>query len=396
MGIISAPSAARVKTQWTATGSSSNPDSHSAGVEAASAALSGDEAKLLVVFSSEAYDLPQLLAGIHEVAGEVPVIGCTTAGEIAAAGPGSAGVVAMAVGGPGFDVRTASASADVGLREASAEVAMSAARLESSPHKVLLVLSDGLGGDQQEVVRGAYSVLGAQVPLVGGCAGDGLKMKSTWQFYGQRVLKNSIVGAAIGSQGPIGIGVEHGWRAVGDPMVVTASEGNRVLALDDQPALSAYLKRLGAPLAVHDDADAFTHFAMTHPLGLSRRGGDEVRFVAGADFADGSLNCIAAVPQGSMVRIMEGDSRSVLEATNVACENALSGLGGRAPLGVLAFDCIARKGVLGDEGIVAEVERIATYAAGAPVAGFYTYGEFARTHGLNGFHNQTLVVVAFA
>ena len=152
-------------------------------------------------------------------------------------------------------------------------------------------------------------------------------------------------------------------------MVVTASQGNRVLALDDQAALSAYLKRLGAPLAVHDDAEAFTHFAMTHPLGLSRRGGDEVRFVAGVDL-DGSLTCIAAVPQGSMVRIMEGDSRSVLEATNIACESALAGLEGRRPLGVLAFDCIARKGVLGDDGIVAEVERIATYAAGAPVAGF--------------------------
>jgi len=396
MGIISPPSSARAKTQWTSSGSSANPDAHTAGGEAASGALSGDDAKLLVVFSSEAYDLPQLLAGINEVAGDVPVIGCTTAGEIATAGPGTAGVVAMGIGGPGFDVRTASASAEAGLREASAEVAMSAARLDSSPHRVLLVLSDGLGGDQQEVVRGAYGVLGAQVPLVGGCAGDGLKMKSTWQFYGQRVLEHSVVGAAIGSQGPIGIGVGHGWRAVGDPMVVTASEANRVLALDDQPALSAYLKRLGAPLAAHDDAEAFTHFAMTHPLGLSRRGGDEVRHLAGADFADGSLNCIAAVPQGSMVRIMEGDSRSVLEATNVACENALSGLEGRAPLGVLAFDCIARKGVLGDDGIAAEVDRIATYAAGAPVAGFYTYGEFARTRGLNGFHNQTLVVVAFA
>jgi hypothetical protein len=221
-------------------------------------------------------------------------------------------------------------------------------------------------------------------------------MKATSQFYGQRVLGNSVVGAAIGSQSPIGIGVDHGWRAVGEPMVVTASDGNRVLALDDQPALSAYVKRLGAPAAVHNDPEAFTHFAMTHPLGLSRRGGDEVRYVAGGDFRDGSLNCIAAVPQGSMVRIMEGDSRSVLGATNVACENALAGLDGRPPIGMLAFDCIARKGVLGDAGIVAEVDRIASYAAGAPVAGFYTYGEFARTRGLNGFHNQTLVVVAFA
>ena len=92
---------------------------------------------------------------------------------------------------------------------------------------------------------------------------------------------------------------------------------------------------------------------------------------------------------------MEGDRDSVLEATNVACEHALSELEGRPPLGLLAFDCIARKGVLGD-GVVAEVDRIADFAAGAPVAGFYTYGEIARTRGVNGFHNQTLVVVAFA
>jgi hypothetical protein len=178
-------------------------------------------------------------------------------------------------------------------------------------------------------------------------------------------------------------------------MVVTASTGNRVLTLDDQPALTAYLQRLDAPPAVHADSEAFTRFAITHPLGLSRRSGDEVRFVAGADFDDGSLNCIAALPQGSLAWIMEGDSDSVLEATNLACERALSELDGRPPLGLMAFDCIARKGVLGD-GVVAEVGRIADFAAGAPVAGFYTYGEIARTRGVNGFHNQTLVVVAFA
>jgi small ligand-binding sensory domain FIST len=127
----------------------------------------------------------------------------------------------------------------------------------------------------------------------------------------------------------------------------------------------------------------------------SRRGGDEVRFVAG-DLNMGSLSCIAAVPQGSMVRIMRGDYDSVLGATNVACEQAVAALGGRTPLGLLAFDCIARKGVLGDEGITAEVGRITDYAPVAPVAGFYTYGEIARTRGVSGFHNQTLVVVAFS
>jgi len=61
---------------------------------------------------------------------------------------------------------------------------------------------------------------------------------------------------------------------------------------------------------------------------------------------------------------------------------------------MIAFDCIARRGVLGEEGIQREIERVVDNADGAPVAGFYTYGEIARTTGVTGFHNQTLVVLA--
>ena len=49
---------------------------------------------------------------------------------------------------------------------------------------------------------------------------------------------------------------------------------------------------------------------------------------------------------------------------------------------------------LGDEGIVREVQRVNEHAEGAPIAGFYSYGEIARTAGVAGFHNQTIVVLA--
>jgi hypothetical protein len=94
--------------------------------------------------------------------------------------------------------------------------------------------------------------------------------------------------------------------------------------------------------------------------------------------------------------MMEGDDDSVLAATDAACREALAALNGQAPIGMLAFDCIARRGVLGPDGIKREVDRIAEHAAPGPVAGFYTYGEIARTRGVNGFHNQTLVVLALA
>jgi hypothetical protein len=245
-------------------------------------------------------------------------------------------------------------------------------------------------------VRGAYSVVGASVPLVGGCAGDDLKMKQTLQFHGRDVLHNAVVGAAISSDAPIGIGVRHGWRRIGDAMLVTASSDNRVYALDDRPALDTYLDKLNVQGDARTDPAAFTQFAITHPLGISRRSGEQVRFIAGANFDDRSLSCIANVPQGGLAWFMEGDENSVLEATDAACADAVTALGGREPIGLLAFDCIARRGVLGQAGIVREVERISSHAQGAPVAGFYTYGEIARTSGMSGFHNQTLVVLALS
>ena len=383
--------------RWLAVGQSGDADAREAGKSAAAQALAGPDPKLLIVFCCEAHDLPELVEGVREVAGDTPLVGCSTAGEISAAGPGDAGVVVTALGGNGFDVATAAADAAGGrLREAGAEVAGCIDRVADKAHRVLLLLTDGLAGDQAEIVRGAYRVVGAEVPLVGGCAGDDLRMAGTAQLHDGKVLRHAVVAAAIASDAPLGIGVRHGWRRVGSPMLVTRSEGNRVHQLDDAPALDVYLQRLQAPAEAWEDPQAFTLFAMTHPLGLSRRSGEEVRFVAGADFADRTIQCIAQVPQGGLTWFMEGDDASVLEATDGACSDALAALDGRPPLGFVAFDCIARRGVLGAGGIHSEVDRIASFAGGAPVAGFYTYGEIARTHGISGFHNQTLVVLAVA
>jgi hypothetical protein len=87
--------------------------------------------------------------------------------------------------------------------------------------------------------------VGAGVPLVGGSAGDDLKMTRTFQLYDDQVLTDAVVAAGIASDAPLGIGVRHGWRRVGEPMLVTGSGGNRVYTLDDRPALDVYLKQLG-------------------------------------------------------------------------------------------------------------------------------------------------------
>ena len=383
--------------RWFAVGHSSRDEASEAGREAAAEAAAPGTPKLAVVFASCEYELEQLLAGIREVLGDAPLIGCSTAGEIATTGPGDASVVVAAMGGDGLEVATgAGLDASTRLRESGEEAAACISEV-NGPHRTLLVLSDGLSGDQQEIVRGAYAVVGAGVPLVGGCAGDDLEMRKTFQLHDDQVLSDSVVAAAIASDAPLGIGVRHGWRRVGDPMLVTKSEGNRVEEIDGRPALDVYFERLEVPEPARRDPAEFRAFASTHPLGLASRSEERhVRFINGADFDQGALVCIAEVPQGGLVWMMEGDAASVLQATNGACDDALASLDGHLPLGLLAFDCIARRGVLGSEGIKDEIGRIAEKGGDAPVAGFYTYGEIARTHGISGFHNQTLVVLAVA
>lgn len=382
-------------TRFAGTGRSANDDARCAGREAAAEALQGRSASLLIVFASVRFDLTALLAGVGEVADDTPVIGCSSAGEIAASGPGNGEVVIFAIGGDGLDVATAVAcDASADLRAAGARAATALDSIPRRTNRVLLLLADSLAGDQQEIVRGAYAHAGPAVPLVGGCAGDDLAMVRTSQFSNGDVLTDSVVAAAISSDGPIGIGVRHGFRPVGRSMLVTEADGNRVIRLDGRPAVEVYLEVLGADPALARDVDRFREFAMLHPLGLARRVGEpHVRFVGTMNPETGELGAFAAVPEGATVRAMAGSDDSVLAATSDACAEALDGFDG-PPVGVLAFDCIARRGVLGETGIRNEIDALARLAGGAPVAGFYTYGEIARTAGISGFHNDTLVVLA--
>lgn len=352
---------------------------------------------LVVVFASPAYELSEISLALRAALGNVPLIGCSTAGEIAATSSSSRSVVIWCLGGDGFHVRVGCGEGDGGsLRQAARQAALCCSELPDSSHQALILLADGLCGDQMEVVRGAYEVIGPSIPLVGGCAGDDMAMQATQQLFGDRVLRHAVVAAAIGSDAPIGIGVSHGWEPVGSQMLVTASTGTSVLTLDDRPALDVYLNTLGAPEEATHSSAAFAQFAATHPLGIPRRDRIEIRYIAGADFEARSLTLIASMPQGCTAVLMRGDATSVLAASETACRSACDNLAGQDPIGMLLFDCVARRSVLESAGIGTEISRVRDVIGSIPAAGFYTYGEIARTHGAGGFHNQTLVALALA
>ncbi len=383
--------------RWIQVGSSILPDSAEAVREALAPIVASGQPKLVLLFCSPSHDLALAAALVADQIGAAGLIGCSTAGELAPDRSSGGGITIWALGGDGFRVSTGLGQGGAGgLRQAASDAAHCLDGLERRAHTVLVLLADGLCGDQMEVVRGAYDVAGVDVPLVGGCAGDDMAMQATQQIFGRRVLSNAVVAAAISSDAPLGIGVSHCWEPLGEPMLVTSSDGTSVSTLEDRPALDVYLDAFDAPEDVRSDPQLFATWATTRPLGLRRRDRIEIRYVSGGDFEARKLLTIAEVPQGGLAFLMQGDSHSVLEATHMACKMACDALQGAPLRGMLLFDCVARRSVLQDERISEEIRLINAVRGDLPVGGFYTYGEIARTKGAGGFHNQTLVALALA
>jgi hypothetical protein len=384
--------------RWMGVGRSGHPDSYPAALAATHRALVGDEAKLLFAFVGINHDPATVLAGLRAGAPGVPVIGCSTHGEIGPDGPADGSVTVAAIGGPGFSVSTAVSTPLAGRqREAGAEVAACASRVEELPYRVVVLLTDGHVREQEAILRGCYGTLGAGVPLFGGAAAEGWRMNRVFLLTDGQVLDDAVVAATIASEAPLSVAVRHGWRAVGEPMIVTGGGDGRLYTLDDRPALDAYLDRLGAPPEAYTDPDAYKAFVLRHPLGEYRRRGMEARGLSIVfDPVGRSLIGGNGIMEGGLVWPMASDTESLLAATDAACQEALVGLGGGDPIGMLTFSCAALRAVLGPEGVRREGERLAKWADGVPFAGFHTYGEIARVRGVDGFHNESLAVLALS
>lgn len=396
--VATAPGVDAAGERWVRVGTSACADPERAVQEALAPILELGQPKLAVLFCSPAHDLAVISRLVRQAVGGSELIGCSSAGELVRGHALSGGLLIWALGGEGFSVTTGfgQGSIEQGLRQAAAEAAHCLDQLERRRHTLLFLLADGLCGDQMEVVRGSYEVCGARVPLLGACAGDDMALQSTRQIHEDRVLTHAVVAAAISSDAPMAIGIAHGWKPLSEPMLVTESHGTTLVSLDDRPALDVYFEQFQAPEEVRNDPERFFAFAHTRPVGIARRNRSEIRYVYGADYQVRTITVFAEVPQGAMAYLMQGSCTSVLEATAEVCALAEQDLQGLPARGFMLLECVARKSLLDQAGLLDASLLLPTVRDEVSVGGFYTYGEIARTEGAGGLHNQTVVALALA
>jgi hypothetical protein len=92
----------------------------------------------------------------------------------------------------------------------------------------------------------------------------------------------------------------------------------------------------------------FLSVSKCYPLGLGRKGHEDiVRDPISVD-SDGSIHCIDAVPENAALYILKGEKTKLIEAASLSCLEALNQLTGE-PNCCFLFDCVARLLFLGDD-----------------------------------------------
>jgi hypothetical protein len=348
---------------------------------------------LVLVFASSEYDIDALYREAVEAAAPASVAGCTSSGGFTHEAFVPSGCVAAYLPAERLGVGVCHVERDdadiAGCARRAAQTARERAG-KPGAHSVLVLMTDGLTPDQREAARGAYEVTGARIPFVGGAAGDAFTWSATQTFGDGRRLDHGILAIWLNSDDPMVVSVGHGWRPMGRPMLVTRTEGTVVHELDGRPALEAYLDEVPDTIAADDPM--FFQLVLKHPVGIPNGTSRyDVRQLHAYLPPGGGVNFNTGISEHSILQVMGGDPDSLLDgaretAANAALPNA------QPPRLALVFSCGSRIPLLGER-VSDEAQLISETLAGAPVCGFFTYGEFARVDGSSGVHNSSIAVL---
>ncbi|MCB1593117.1 MAG: FIST C-terminal domain-containing protein [Alphaproteobacteria bacterium] len=346
---------------------------------------------IVFVFFSPEQAGSSVLKMLCESFKDIPVVGCSTAGEISDGGVSEGTLSVMAIHFENTPVRVAGQpikNAD----ECYEKARLLAQNLLSDDLSGVFVLAPGLNVNGSAIAKGLVSVLGSEVPVSGGLAGDKTNFSTTYTLLNGVVSENTLV--AVGFYGPhirIGTGSKGGWAPFGAVRRVTKSDGNILYELDDKPALDLYVQYLG------DKAEQLPSSGLLYPFSILEDDQSEtglIRTILDVDYEKKSLTLAGDMPQGKFVRLMHADVDLLIEGAENAAQEAQLKDGDKKTRAAFLVSCVGRKIVMSDD-VIEEVEAVQSFLGPeTALSGFYSYGEICNSDITKTveLHNQTMTI----
>jgi hypothetical protein len=346
---------------------------------------------LAVVFISVGMDRVAI-SRILDDAG-VSVFGATSNGEFTEAGitAGSAAILLLEINPAFFSIQFTTFP-EKNYRETTHAMARKA--LETFAHPAFLIAACHLETDAEELIHGFEDIIGNQVNVFGGMAGDDFQFSRQYVFTNGQSSDRGIVALVLDEDRlEIKGKATCGWKPMGTEKTVTRSEGNRLYTIDNVSALDMTKKYSGLENLTPDNPNISTEIATSFPLQLQREKGDPVmRPGLVVNWEDGSFICSGSVPQGSKIRFSLPPDLDVIEKVVKGCRELKDTEMPQADALVL-FSCAGRLISLGPM-ISDELEGV-RQVWNVPMAGMFSNAELARaTNGNLEMHNLTTCCVA--
>lgn len=249
----------------------------------------------------------------------------------------------------------------------------------------VFVFPDAVSTNVSLILRGLYNVMGPDYSYAGAGTGHNLKRGPTCQMTEMGVANNGVAVALVGGV-TFRSRIAHGWRPMGQPMVVTRAAGKRVYELDGIPAFRRYSEVLGGVTR-----NEFALHGMRHPLGIYLTGGEFLVRDPIQIENDDSITFITEVPQNTVATIMEADTAALaLTARDVSVEVLESFA---PPKVALYFDCVSRYLLMASD-FSRETGTLSGAFQGIPSLGVLSFGEVSDVSGSPLFHNKSVLTIA--
>lgn len=350
----------------------------------------GFQPTLAVVFLSVKQDINAICEILDKR--NIAIFGATTHGEFidAQLGKESVAILLMDLNSDYFSVLF-SEYPDKNYREVASTLAKEAQQL--FPNPTFLMSFSNLETDAEQLLFGFEDVIGKDVNVFGGGAGDDYNFQEPFVFTNSKSSNCGMV-ALVFDQDKVEINGKAvcGWKAMGTEKTVTKSEGNHVFTVDDIPVLDLTAKYGGIDDISPDNKDLMMEIATNFPLQLQRESGIPVmRPGLLVDWNDHSFYCSGTVPQGAKVRFSLPPDFDVIDEVIQTAQNMKNDETPEADALVL-FSCGGRILALGPL-MKQEIEGV-NKVWDVPMVGMFSNAELGRaTEGNLEMHNLTTCCV---
>jgi hypothetical protein len=276
-------------------------------------------------------------------------------------------------------------------REVAGNIAKKAQQLFKNP--TFLISGSNLETDAEQLLFGFEDVIGKEVNVFGGMAGDDYNFHEQFVFTNSKSSNCGMI-ALVFDQDKVEINgtAVCGWKAMGTDKIVTKSDGNHVFTVDNIPVLDLTVKYGGIVDVSPDNKDIMMEIATNFPLQLQRSSGEPVmRPGLLIDWNDHSFYCSGTVPQGSKVRFSLPPDFDVMEKVVKTVQDMKDN---EMPVAdaLILFSCGGRILALGPL-MNEEIEGVKN-VWNVPMVGMFSTAELGRSIGGNlELHNLTTCCV---